>query len=66
VHTEAGEQNLLEREIFVTAGAELEHLLNGSKRTIHLGMTSLITADIITIVTNKSNQLLTKIDTLKV
>ncbi|OFB37120.1 hypothetical protein BA903_11150 [Klebsiella pneumoniae] len=30
---------------------------------IHLGMTSLITADIITIVTNKSNELLTKIDT---
>ncbi|HBW1441686.1 TPA: hypothetical protein MEH34_000333 [Klebsiella pneumoniae] len=38
-------------------------MLNGSKRTIHLGMTSLITSDIITIVTNKSNELLTKIDT---
>ncbi|HBT3254819.1 TPA: hypothetical protein MBF53_001606 [Klebsiella aerogenes] len=33
-------------------------MLNGSKRTIHLGITSLITADIITIVTNKANELL--------
>jgi hypothetical protein len=48
----------------MTAGAEFEHLFNGRKRTIHLGITSLITADIVTIVTNKSNELLTKIDTL--
>ncbi|SVM48980.1 Uncharacterised protein [Klebsiella pneumoniae] len=37
MHAKAGEQNFLKRKVFVTAGAELEHLLNGSKRTIHFG-----------------------------
>ncbi|EEC7941942.1 hypothetical protein D7J95_RS08110 [Escherichia coli] len=32
-------------------------MFNGRKRTIHLGMTSLILADIVTIVTNKVNVL---------
>ncbi|HBV5676165.1 TPA: hypothetical protein MD163_003253 [Klebsiella aerogenes] len=38
-------------------------MLNGSKRTIHLGITSLITTNIITIVTNKANELLVTINT---
>ncbi|EAR6660609.1 hypothetical protein EWN08_25140 [Salmonella enterica] len=33
-------------------------MFNGRKRTIHLGMTSLISADIVTTVTNKVNVLL--------
>ncbi|EEY3631249.1 TPA: hypothetical protein HIP95_004194 [Escherichia coli] len=32
-------------------------MFNGRKRTIHLGMTSLIPADIVTTVTNKVNVL---------
>ncbi|EEC7626599.1 hypothetical protein F9J06_002952 [Escherichia coli] len=32
-------------------------MFNGRKRTIHLGMTSLISVDIVTIVTNKVNVL---------
>ncbi|HAT7513159.1 TPA: hypothetical protein JAV82_000896 [Kluyvera ascorbata] len=36
-------------------------MFNGRKRTIHLGITSLVTVDIVTIVTNKVNELLSVI-----
>ncbi|EFF0774185.1 hypothetical protein CCF12_002843 [Escherichia albertii] len=35
-------------------------MFNGRKRTIHLGMTSLISVDIVTTVTNKVNVLFYK------
>ncbi|AUU86693.1 hypothetical protein C2U54_22980 [Leclercia sp. LSNIH1] len=36
-------------------------MFNGRKRTIHLGITSLITADIVTTVTNNVNELFVRI-----
>ncbi|SAF06436.1 Uncharacterised protein [Enterobacter cloacae] len=37
VHAQAGQQDLLIREVLMTTGAELKHLFNGRKRTIHFG-----------------------------
>ncbi|MNT36418.1 hypothetical protein D3C72_1725000 [compost metagenome] len=35
VHAQAGQQDFLIREIFLTLGAEIKHLFNGSKRAFH-------------------------------
>ncbi|EGT5711050.1 hypothetical protein AGJ35_08145 [Cronobacter dublinensis subsp. dublinensis] len=57
MHAQASQQDFLIRKILVATGAKFKHLFNGRKRTIHLGITSLIAADIITTVTNHVNLL---------